>query len=37
MKKIGITSPNEADAIMMSMFAPSAYEEHEDITGVGWG
>lgn len=36
MKKLGITSPNESDAIMMSLYQPPSTEEAIDIKFTGW-
>lgn len=37
MKKNKISSPNEADAIMMSLYAPSVVAQFQEIDFAGWG
>ena len=36
MKKLGIQSPNESDAIMMSLYAPAVVEESFTIDFKNW-
>lgn len=36
MKTQGIDSPNESDAVMMSLFAPTAYAKSQKINFTGW-
>lgn len=37
MKKLGISSPNEGDSVMMTMFVPPIDEDFDDIKFTGWG
>jgi hypothetical protein len=36
MKKLGIQSPNEADAVMMSLYQPAAVHAAADINFTNW-